>query len=99
MKTARDPRHLGRIQAVEELFAWQFNKSSKLKSGISKEVAKNLEAIDGIIEKAAPDRPIAQINRIDLSILRLAIFELTVQKDAPYKVVVDEAIELAKQYG
>jgi len=55
--------------------------------------------IDAAIEKSAPERPLAQINKIDLAILRLAIYELTVEKNAPYKVIVDEAIELAKQYG
>ncbi|OGE25635.1 transcription antitermination factor NusB [Candidatus Daviesbacteria bacterium RIFCSPLOWO2_02_FULL_40_8] len=99
MKTAHDPRHLERIRVIEELFAWQFNHKSKIKSSITKNITTNLQLIDAAIEKSAPERPLAQINKIDLAILRLAIYELTVEKNAPYKVIVDEAIELAKQYG
>lgn len=99
MKTARDPRHLKRVQAVEELFTWQFQQKTPLKSDLAKLVSTNQENVDKIIQTSAPDWPISQINRIDLAILRLAIYELTVEKEAPYKVVVDEAIELAKTYG
>jgi transcription antitermination protein NusB len=99
MKTAQDPRHVKRVQAVEELFTWQFQQKTRLKSDLAKEVSSNQGSIDTIIEKSAPDWPISQINKIDLAILRLAIYELTVDSEAPYKVVVDEAIELAKTYG
>lgn len=99
MKTAHDPRHVKRVQAIEELFAWQFNETAKLKSDLSKKIAENIGEVDLMIEKAAPERPLTQINKIDLVILRLAIYELMVEKEAPYKVIVDEAVELAKQYG
>ena len=52
-----------------------------------------------MIAKAAPAWPIEKINKIDLSILRLAAYELTLDNQAPPKVVVDEAIELAKKFG
>ena len=51
------------------------------------------------IRKAAPEFPIEKINKVDLAILRLAVYELFFEKSAPPKVVVDEAIELAKEYG
>ncbi len=54
--------------------------------------------IDEQIQACAPDWPLAQINRVDLAILRLALYELKTN-DTPYKVVIDEAVELAKEYG
>ncbi len=98
MKTARDPRHLRRSGIIRELFTWGFNKKSKL-SKESKEIISQLDRIDKLIAKSAPGRPLEQINKIDLAILRLAAFELIIKKGVPFKVVVDEAVELGKEYG
>jgi N utilization substance protein B len=54
--------------------------------------------IDKTIEKIAPDWPIEQVAIIDRNILRLAICELN-YFDTPPKVVINEAIELAKTFG
>lgn len=59
----------------------------------------NRETIDQIIRTAAPEWPIEQISRIDLIALRIAIFELYFSKNVPPKVAIDEAIELAKEFG
>jgi len=40
-----------------------------------------------------------KLNKVDLALLRLAIYELKIEKTTPPKVVIDEAIELAKVYG
>ena len=95
MKTAQDPRHKERIRLMQELFSWEFKKSRQ--KGI-KHILSELSVLDKIITKAAPERPIKQINKIDLAILRLSVFELLLNKEPP-KVVIDEAIELAKQFG
>lgn len=99
MKTSRDPRHQKRVHAVQDLFAWEFNHQKKLSDKIAKDIVENLSLIDNEIKDAASAWPISQINRIDLSILRLAVFELIIKKDAPFKVVTDEAVELAKEFG
>jgi N utilization substance protein B len=62
-------------------------------------VTKNLEAIDKIIVEHAPEWPIEKINGVDLSILRLAIFEMNFLKENPPKVVINESIEMAKTFG
>lgn len=98
MKTSKDPRHLERIKIMQELFAWGFKRSDSLISLTSKAIIDNLSQIDNIIEKAAPSWSIEKINKIDLAILRLATYEL-LKKANPVKVVVDEAVELAKEYG
>lgn len=100
MKTSKDPRHLARIKIIQELFAWDFNnKANKLTLEPTLKIKKNLKMIDQLISQAAPTWPIEKINKIDLAILRLAVFELIIKKQTPPKVVVDEAVELAKQYG
>jgi len=98
MKTPLDPRHLKRKKTIQDLFVLTFH-SAKPKTDLGKQVAKALKKIDGIITKAAPEWPLVQINRIDLTILRLAIWELVIKQKEPPKVIIDEAIELAKVFG
>lgn len=62
-------------------------------------VPKHSEELDKIIAETAPAWPPDQISKIDLVILRIAIFELVIAKDVPPKVAIDEAIELAKEFG
>lgn len=57
------------------------------------------EQLDIILTKYAPEWPLDQIAIIDRNILRLAAWEFGVQKDTPVKVAINEAVELAKQYG
>ena len=59
---------------------------------------KNAKEIDVKIADSAPQWPIDKLNKIDLAILRLAVHELQ-SSDTPPKVVIDEAVELAKEYG
>lgn len=99
MKTRKDPRHLQRIKVMQDLFAWDFNPNSSPETETALAISKNIAKIDQSIKKAAPAWPIEKINKIDLSILRLAAFELLIDKETPAKVVVDEAVELAKEYG
>jgi len=97
MKTPLDPRHKKRQKLVEELFKVDFHKQSV--STQAKKIIAKKNFIDKRIQKAAPQYPIDKINKVDLAILRLAIFELLVEKKEPPKVIIDEAIELAKEYG
>lgn len=76
---------------METLFSQSFRPKSK-------PVLKNLIKIDKLISLAAPDYPLTKISKIDLAILRLAVSEL-LQKKQPFKVIIDEAVELAKEYG
>jgi N utilization substance protein B len=55
--------------------------------------------IDNTIEQFAPDWPIDKISKIDLVILRIAVFELLFAEGIPEKVAIDEAVELAKEFG
>ncbi|MCK9393759.1 MAG: transcription antitermination factor NusB [Candidatus Paceibacterota bacterium] len=64
-------------------------------------VKEKLDIMDAIIEKTAPEWPIPQINPLDRNILRLGIFELLYgnKENVPPKVAINEAIELAKNFG
>jgi len=62
------------------------------------EVPKKQEAIDAAIVPHLT-RPISELDPIELAITRLATYELLFRPDVPYRVVINEAIELAKQFG
>ena len=81
MKTSQDPRHIKRQHVVQELFKIQFHIQPV--SERAQEIVSNLESIDERIHRAAPEFPVDKINRIDLSILRLAVFELVIEKKSP----------------
>lgn len=84
---------------MQEIFAWDFSSENPLLSKLSLKIKKHLPKIDKFIKEAAPQWPIQKINKIDLAILRLAVYELLIEIKAPPKVVVDEAVEIAKDYG
>jgi len=62
-------------------------------------ISKHINDIDKTISDSAPEWPIEQIAVIDKTILRLAVYELNFEKQIPPKVVINEAVELAKSYG
>lgn len=62
-------------------------------------VAANQAGIDERISVAAPAFPIDQLASIDRAVLRIAVQELLHEPDVPFRAVVNEAVEIAKQYG
>jgi len=75
----------------DETFVWQ------LVTG----VVEHFSELDKIIEKAAPEWPIEQITIIDRNVLRIGLYELLFanKEEVPPKVAINEAIELAKNFG
>ncbi len=55
--------------------------------------------LDQLISKYAPEWPLDQIAAIDRNILRMALWEFAVSQETPLKVAINEAVELAKQFG
>ncbi len=98
-----DIRHKNRISIVQDLFAYSFHKNTSSVSIHNKsqfaEIIDNLEKIDKIISSLAIKFPIDKIAKTDLAILRLAIFELSIHPNQPKKVIINEAVELAKELG
>ena len=83
-----------------EKFGGNFDESDFAKSLI-KGVIKNINKIDNLIKQSAPERPIKQLTIIDRNVLRIGLFELLYEdkKEVPPKVAINEAIELAKNFG
>lgn len=55
--------------------------------------------LDGLLQPVAPEWPINQIARMDRMVLRIGLYELLGGNDTPPKVVINEAVELAKAFG
>lgn len=55
--------------------------------------------LDAMIQQHAANWDIRRMAAVDRNILRIAIAELSISTDVPYKVVIDEAVEIAKEYG
>ncbi|MFA5173525.1 MAG: transcription antitermination factor NusB [Candidatus Paceibacterota bacterium] len=75
----------------EPEFAWK----------IVKGVVDNMDKIDKIIEKAAPEWPLQRIPVVDRNALRIGLYELIFadRDEVPHKVAINEAVEMAKNYG
>lgn len=55
--------------------------------------------LDGILQPIAPEWPIDQISRMDRVVLRMGLYELKYETETPPKVIINEAVELAKAFG
>lgn len=67
----------------------------QLVDGVSKQAAE----LDARLQPVAPEWPIDQIARMDRLVLRIGLYELENEADVPPKVVINEAVELAKAFG
>lgn len=101
-----DPRHEKRIKTVQNLFAKTFkveegkSEPAHKDESLSGEILKKRDEINELIQKYAPKHPIDKIARIDMCVLQLAIYELKfAEKKEPTKVVINEAVEIAKELG
>lgn len=99
MKTSHDPRHKRRQDLIQKLFASSFYPQPASNDKKTEEILQHSPQLDEIIKTIAPEFPVDKINKIDLAILRLGVYELTIEKKEPAKVIIDEAIELAKEFG
>ena len=100
MKRKTDPRHQLRVLIMKQLFEKNFRDSDLDEKSDAYEIYTNRQKIDNIIKKNAPAWPINQISSVDLATLRLAIWELKYKKKKePYKAIIDEAVEIAKEFG
>jgi N utilization substance protein B len=58
-----------------------------------------LEEIDAILSEASSGWKLSRMGKVDLTILRLAVFEMRYDEDIPVKVAINEAVEMAKKFG
>jgi N utilization substance protein B len=103
-KSGMDPRHARRIAFMQNMFAFLFHQNPELKAQFEKdhpelvELINRLEEIDRELQNVAAERPLAQINKVDLAILRSIVFEWKTSQ-TPKKVLINEGVELAKEFG
>ena len=57
------------------------------------------DRLDAVIQVHAPEWPLSQMAVVDRNVLRIAIYEFAIGQDTPVKVAINEAIELAKDFG
>jgi transcription antitermination protein NusB len=99
-----DPRHARRIHLMQQLFAYTFldkvenQQQFVLDNPDLAGIITALPELDTEITQFAPERPLSDINKVDLAILRLVVFEWK-QKSTPQKVLINEGVELAKEFG
>lgn len=99
-----DPRHQRRMDLVQQLFSKAFNQDTFSQADAQEydpmvvQVLAQANQLDEKIASAAPERPLKDINKVDLAILRLIMFESESSK-TPKKVLINEAVELAKEFG
>lgn len=104
MKTQRDPRHERRIAIMQLLYGLEYQPKipddtvDDIKNVIAR-IAENTTLINTYIDQYAKSFLSDRMSKIDLAILQLGVYELLIDKKEPYRVVLDEAIELAKEYG
>jgi N utilization substance protein B len=84
-----------RLRARETLAQEALDFSEELVKG----VVQHKSQLDALIKKFAPAFPLEQMSIIDKSILRLAVFEILFSSKTPLKVAINEAVELAKDFG
>lgn len=62
-------------------------------------VVEHWDYLDRVIQEIAPEWPVSQIATVDRNILRLAACEILYREDTPPKVAINEAVEIAKDFG
>jgi N utilization substance protein B len=84
----------------------QFQEGEEMKSAdpdyfreLLYEVVERHAALDGLIEPYMDRKTMAEVDPVERAILRIAVYELERRLDVPYRVAVNEAIELTKKFG
>lgn len=62
-------------------------------------VVEHLEEIDVVLSEASSGWKLTRMSKVDLTLLRLAVFEMRFDEDIPVKVAINEAVEMAKTFG
>lgn len=64
-----------------------------------KSIEKVLEEIDAALNDASDNWKVSRMGKVELTIMRLAVYEMKYEEDMPVSVAINEAVELAKKYG
>lgn len=87
-----------KVKTFIDNFEYKSDEEEYMKSGFF-ELQKNIDTIDKTIDDNLEAWTIERLFRLDLSILRVAVYELLYSNDIPEGVAINEAVEIAKKYG
>ena len=87
------------IDELRDQFGKDLDENASYITKTADAIIANIEAVDSRIAEYASNWPIDQMALIDRNILRIGVYELYINKNIPSKVAINEAIELAKNYG
>lgn len=85
------------LASMEELDAEQEKKTELLQK--VHDISSKLESIDSAIDSRTTGWKTTRMAKVDLTLIRLAVYEIQYEEDVPTKVAINEAVELAKIYG
>lgn len=78
--------------------AWS-EKDSEYILGKCRKIVEHITEIDEAINAVSEGWKTKRMGKVDLTLIRLAVYEMKYEEDIPVKVAINEAVELAKQYG
>tara|TARA_Y100001970_G_C14236869_1_gene862372 strand:- start:722 stop:1153 length:432 start_codon:yes stop_codon:yes gene_type:complete len=87
------------IDELRNQFGKDLDENASYITKTAEAIITNIDAVDARITDYASNWPIDQMALIDRNILRIGVYELYINKNIPSKVAINEAIELAKNYG
>ena len=94
------PRRKARELAVQAIYSWQLSQNSVSDIETNFLTDNSARRFDiAYFQQLHVDRPLKDVDHVEKAILRVAIYELNDCLDVPYKVVINEAIELAKSFA
>ncbi len=105
MKKELDPRHVFRKGIIQALYSKTFERTSApplsvKQKAVCKDIEEHIQEINTIIDTYATTFDHTKMAKVDYAILQQGVYELLfTDKLEPYKVVIDEAVELAKEFG
>lgn len=67
--------------------------------GKYEKILEHVEEIDELLNKVSSGWKVNRMSKVDLNILRLAVYEMKYDEDVPLKVAINEAVELSKEFG
>ena len=82
----------------EQEAAWNEKEASYI-SNKFEQIVEHLSEIDQMVNEVSEGWKTTRMGKVDLTLIRLAVYEMKFEEDIPVKVAINEAVELAKQYG
>ena len=87
------------LKAKETFFSDQQIKEDSFIKAIYSSLIGKIEEINRLLDSAAENWTIGRINKVDLAVLRISLAEVLYYEKTPHRVVINEAVNLAKKYG